>query len=174
MLRHELDDQTPEIVGLLDEFQAAERAGADAVDQWVAVCRDARRRRAHEPRVAAPDERHAGARARVNGAPGSSLVLRFLDALRAAEAAGAAVVDAWVAVCPLPSLRGGLRTIAEREAGHAALLEERLRELGGTCDAAVPDAMRAAAVARFGSSEVPDEEKLGLVLARYPEEGSVR
>jgi len=110
----------------------------------------------------------------VNGAPGSSLVLRFLDALRAAEAAGAAVVDAWVAVCPLPSLRGGLRTIAEREAGHAALLEERLRELGGTCDAAVPDAMRAAAVARFGSSEVPDEEKLGLVLARYPEEGSVR
>ena len=110
----------------------------------------------------------------MNGAPGSSLVLRFLDALRAAEAAGAAVVDAWVAVCPLPSLRGGLRTIAEREAGHAALLEERLRELGGTCDAAVPDAMRAAAVARFGSSEVPDEEKLGLVLARYPEEGSVR
>jgi len=110
----------------------------------------------------------------VNGAPGSSLVLRFLDALRAAEAAGAAVVDAWVAVCPLPSLRGGLRTIAEREAGHAALLEERLRELGGTCDAAVPDAMRAAAVARFGSSEVPDEEKLGLVLARYPEEGTVR
>lgn len=110
----------------------------------------------------------------MNGAPGSSLVLRFLDALRAAEAAGAAVVDAWVAVCPLPSLRGGLRTIAEREAGHAALLEERLRELGGTCDAAVPDAMRAAAVARFGSSEVPDEEKLGLVLARYPEEGTVR
>ncbi|TMA67581.1 MAG: hypothetical protein E6J68_04945 [Deltaproteobacteria bacterium] len=110
----------------------------------------------------------------MNGAPGSSLVLRFLDALRAAEAAGAAVVDAWVAVCPLPSLRGGLRTIAEREAGHAALLEERLRELGGTCDAAVPEAMRAAAVARFGSSEVPDEEKLGLVLARYPEEGTVR
>ena len=110
----------------------------------------------------------------MNGAPGSGLVLRFLDALRAAEAAGAAVVDAWVAVCPLPSLRGGLRTIAEREAGHAALLEERLRELGGTCDAAVPEAMRAAAVARFGSPEVSDEEKLGLVLARYPEEGTVR
>ena len=110
----------------------------------------------------------------MNGAPGSSLVLRFLDALRAAEAAGAAVVDAWVAVCPLPSLRGGLRTIAEREAGHSALLEERLRELGGTCDAAVPEAMRAAAVARFGSPEVSDEEKLGLVLARYPEEGTVR
>jgi hypothetical protein len=34
--------------------------------------------------------------------------------------------------------------------------------------------MRAAAVARFGSPEVSDEEKLGLVIARYPEEGSVR
>ena len=44
MLRHEVDDQTPEIVGLLDEFQAAERAGAEAVDHWVAVCRDARLR----------------------------------------------------------------------------------------------------------------------------------
>ena len=111
---------------------------------------------------------------RVIGAPGSRLVLRFLDSLRAAEAAGAAVVDAWVAVCPLPSLRGGLRTIAEREAGHAALLEERLRELGGTCDAVVPDAMRGAAVGRFGSPAVADEEKLALVLARYPEETTVR
>src|SRR5437899_12988479 len=44
MLRHEADDQTREIVGLLDEFQAAERAGAEAVDRWVAVCRDARLR----------------------------------------------------------------------------------------------------------------------------------
>jgi len=110
----------------------------------------------------------------VIGAPGSRLVLRFLDSLRAAEAAGAAVVDAWVAVCPLPSLRGGLRTIAEREAGHAALLEERLRELGGTCDAVVPEAMRGAAVGRFGSPAVADEEKLALVLARYPEETTVR
>ena len=108
------------------------------------------------------------------GAPGSRLVLRFLDSLRAAEVAGAAVVDAWVAVCPLPSLRGGLRTIAEREAGHAALLEERLRELGGTCDAVVPDAMRSAAVGCFGSPAVADEEKLALVLARYPEETTVR
>ena len=44
MLRHETDDQTGEIVGLLDEFQAAERAGAEAVEGWVAVCRDARLR----------------------------------------------------------------------------------------------------------------------------------
>src|SRR5207245_9611885 len=129
------------------------------------VARDDRRRRTHDPRLAPPDERNAGARAGVTGAPGSSLVLRFLDDLRAAEAAGAAVVDAWVAVCPLPSLRGGLRTIAEREAGHAVLLEERLRELGGACHAAVSETMRAAALARFGSPAVSDEEKLALVVA---------
>ena len=44
MLRHEADDQAAEIIGLLDEFQAAERAGAEAVDHWVTVCRDARLR----------------------------------------------------------------------------------------------------------------------------------
>src|SRR5439155_253519 len=88
MLRHETDDQAVEIVGLLDEFQAAERAGAEAVEGWVGVCRDAR-------------------------------------------------------------LRGGLKVIRTRDLGHASL-------------------------ARFGSSTVSDEEKLGLVLARYPEEGAVR
>src|SRR5437667_11706403 len=44
MLHHEADDQAAEIIGLLDEFQAAERAGAEAVDHWVTVCRDARLR----------------------------------------------------------------------------------------------------------------------------------
>ena len=44
MLRHETDDQTVEIVDLLDEFQSAERAGAEAVEGWVGVCRDARLR----------------------------------------------------------------------------------------------------------------------------------
>jgi len=44
MLRHEADDQAAEIIGLLDEFQAAERAGAEAVDHWVTVCRDPRLR----------------------------------------------------------------------------------------------------------------------------------
>ena len=44
MLRHETDDLTVEVVGLLDEFQAAERAGAEAVESWVGVCRDPRLR----------------------------------------------------------------------------------------------------------------------------------
>jgi len=40
--------------------------------------------------------------------------LAFLDALRAAESAGAEVVGAWRVACALPGLRGGLETIAER------------------------------------------------------------
>src|SRR5262249_38394534 len=47
--------------------------------------------------------------------------LEFIDALRAAEAASAEVFGAWQVACTLAGLRGGLETIAEREATHAAL-----------------------------------------------------
>jgi DNA-binding ferritin-like protein len=100
-------------------------------------------------------------------------VVRFLDDLRAAEAASTEVVLAWVQVCLHDGLRGGLRTIAEREATHAELLAERLRELGAPCSAALAEPVRTAALARFGSAEVSDDEKLALVLARYPDEAAV-
>lgn len=102
-------------------------------------------------------------------------LLRFMDDLRAAEAAGAAVLEAWIGVCARDALRGGLRTIAEREAGHAELLAERLRELGAPCAAVLPEPVRAAALRRFGSATVPDEDKVALVLSRYPDdEAAVR
>ena len=100
-------------------------------------------------------------------------VAAFLDALRAAEAAGAEVLNAWVGACRLDELRGGLRVIAEREAVHADLLAGRLRDLGVPCTAVVNELLRAGAVSRFGSAELSDEEKLSLVLARYPDEGTV-
>jgi len=100
-------------------------------------------------------------------------VVRFLDDLRAAEAAAADVLVAWLAVCTLDGLRGGLRSIAEREAVHADLLGERLRELDAPRTATVAEPVQRAALARFGSAAVSDEEKLGLVLARYPEDGAV-
>ena len=100
-------------------------------------------------------------------------VAAFLDALRAAESAGADVLNAWVGVCRHDELRGGLRAIAEREAVHASLLAGRLRELGAPCTATVNELLRANAVARFGSVELSDEEKLSLVLARYPDDRAV-
>lgn len=101
------------------------------------------------------------------------LVVRFLDDLRAAESAAAEVWRAWIAVCSLDGLRGGLRAIAEREAAHAELLAERLCELGAPATAVLAEPMRAAALARFGSSAQPDEEKLALLLARYPDDAAV-
>jgi hypothetical protein len=100
------------------------------------------------------------------------LIARFLDDLRAAEAVGAEVVGAWLAVCTQDGLRGGLRVIGEREAGHAELLAGRLRELSLPCTAEVAAPVRAAALARFGSGTVSDTEKLALLLARYPDDAS--
>ena len=99
-------------------------------------------------------------------------VARFLDDLHAAESAAAEVLGAWISVCRLDGLRGGLRAIAEREAAHAELLAERLRELGLPCEATLGEPIRANALARFGSNSVPDEEKLALVVARYPDDAS--
>jgi hypothetical protein len=102
--------------------------------------------------------------------PASAVLLRFLDAYRAAEAAGAEAIGAWRAVCALPGLRGGLDTIAEREATHAALLGERLKELGGVVVVTLRDEVLARARARLGAPDVADEEKLAELLARYPDD----
>ena len=99
-------------------------------------------------------------------------VVRFLDDLRAAEAAAAEVFGAWVAVCRLDGLRGGLRAIAERETGHADLLTDRLREIGASCTATLDGAVRTTALAHFGSRDVSDEDKLARFLARYPDDES--
>ena len=101
------------------------------------------------------------------------LAVRFIDDIRAAEAAGVEVLDAWISVCAFEGLRGGLRVIAEREAGHATLLAGRLQDLGAPRDAALPGNIRAAALSRFGSPEVSDREKLAILITRYPTDGSV-
>jgi hypothetical protein len=104
------------------------------------------------------------------GGPAAPAVLRFLDAFRAAEEASAEVFGAWRVVCGLPGLRGGLETIAEREATHAMLLAERLEELGGAVRARVTDGVLEAARERFGATAIADEEKLARVLTRYTDD----
>jgi hypothetical protein len=99
--------------------------------------------------------------------------LAFLDALRAAETASAEVFGAWRVACALAGLRGGLETIAEREATHAALVGERLSELGGVARGRVDDVVFATARERFGSPGVSDDEKLAFVAARYADDAAV-
>ncbi len=254
------------VIALLDELQAAERTGAEALRQWIATCRDpalrgglrviaardaghaelvaARLRalggttaaqpgrnltalcnllaaadvsdrsklaillarfptRGYDPfaplvqRIEDDDETRAlleaigdEERATVewlrlaNGAPTPApgdaseaeeraRAAAFLDALHAAEAAGAEVFEAWVGVCELDGLRGGLRTIAAREAVHAALVAERLRDWGLEPQGAVASAVRTDALAVFGARQVSDARKLEQLLARYPDDADV-
>jgi rubrerythrin len=58
-------------------------------------------------------------------------IVSFLDRGRAAEANGALTFGNWAKVCTTACIRSGLRMIAEREAYHARIFENRLGELGG-------------------------------------------
>jgi len=82
------------------------------------------------------------------------------------------VFGAWRDACSLPGLRGGLDTIAEREATHAILLKERLAELGGAVRVTVDPIVVADAIERFGAPAESDEQKLGAVAARYPDDAA--
>jgi len=59
-------------------------------------------------------------------------IIEFLDGYRAAESCAASAFGAWIAVSDTPCLRGGLRAVQMREAYHAKLFEERIKELGGS------------------------------------------
>ena len=249
----------PAAVALLDELQAAERAGADALGQWLGCCADPvlrgglrvvrARDLAHaalatdrlralggEPTAAAPPRLaslcgvigsgqvsdrsklaillarlpppaadplagiaaalgddaetrgmveamadddgqslrwlHAQAEAarredRPPAADECTRAVAFLDAFRAAELASADVFAAWADVTPLAGLRGSLRVVAAREAAHATLCDERLRELGATPRAALAAGARAAACARFADPARPDGDKLVAFLGRF-------
>jgi hypothetical protein len=119
--------------------------------------------------------REAGEGPSASGSDGrvSPAVAAFLDAFRAAEEAGAAVLDAWRAVCSLPGLRGGLDTIAERERAHAELVATRLTELGVPLHARVDDAVVRAAHERFGAAGVADDDKLAFLASRHPDDDAV-
>jgi hypothetical protein len=91
-----------------------------------------------------------------------------LDALGVAEAASSTVLDAWATSCRVPTLRGGLRGLAAREATHSRLCAERLGTLGATPRAQLSPACREAALAFFGGDGVSDHDKLDVLLARYP------
>lgn len=99
----------------------------------------------------------------VETASGAGPTGAALASFAAAEAASARVFEAWCDVCESPGLRGGLRTIATREATHARLLAARAGELGTPTDGAVRDVERA--LARWGSSQWPDGRKLDALLA---------
>ena len=74
MLRREPGPERARVIGLLDAFQAAERAGAEAVGRWIGACGDPRLRGGLKV-IRARDARHAAlAEARLRalgGVPGA-------------------------------------------------------------------------------------------------------
>jgi hypothetical protein len=94
-------------------------------------------------------------------------VVSFLDQFRAAEALGEASLGAWIAVCQTDCLRGGLRTVQLREASHARLLEERIKELGGSPSFELPESVYRKAMEDAASSERSDAQKLKEFVSRF-------
>jgi hypothetical protein len=95
-------------------------------------------------------------------------IIRFLDQFRAGEVLGAELFGCWAAATTDEALRGSLRVVQLREAGHARLLEERLKEIGGApqfryAEEVLPHEL-------YASRERSDAEKLRTFLARVPPE----
>lgn len=116
----------------------------------------------------------ASLEARLPAAPGAgppepAEVIGFLDQFRAGEALGEASLGEWIEVCSTPCVRGALRTIQLREGFHARLLEQRIKELGGSPTAEVPEAMYTAAMQQSGSREKSDTEKVQDFVSRFPD-----
>ena len=95
-------------------------------------------------------------------------IAELLDAYRAAEQSGAETLRAWADRSTDVELRGGLRVIAGREAAHAEVLAQRVRELGREPRAEIPGwlARYNATLLEEGRS---DADRLGSIVARFPD-----
>ncbi|TFH23614.1 MAG: hypothetical protein E4H03_05765 [Myxococcales bacterium] len=98
----------------------------------------------------------------------SSRVVDRLDVYRAAEQSGADALEIWADLSDDAALVGGLRTAAAREARHAALLEQRLRELGGIPRAQIPDSIACYNDA-LTDPDATDLQRLELLVERFPD-----
>jgi hypothetical protein len=93
-------------------------------------------------------------------------VIAFLDRFRAGEALSELSLGAWIAVCKDSELRGALRTVQAREGGHARLLGERVKELGGAPHYEVPEPTYTQVMKGSASLAIDDAEKVRAFVAR--------
>ncbi len=94
------------------------------------------------------------------------LVLAVLDEFRCGEDFAAEYLNRWVEVSDQECVKGGLRVVQQREAYHAQILEERLRELGGSPQCTVPAERREKDLSFFASTDNNDIEKLQSIAAQ--------
>jgi hypothetical protein len=103
-----------------------------------------------------------------NGQPVGSereMIMQLLDEFRCRENFAAEFFGRWVDVSDQECARGGLRVVQQREAYHARVLEDRLRELGGIPQCTVSAERREKDLALYASKEKTDAEKLLALTA---------
>jgi len=96
-------------------------------------------------------------------------LIEFLDQFRAGEALGEASLGAWIAVSDTECLRGGLRTVQMREGMHARLLEQRLKELGGSPSFEIPEAIYNSVMQSAADPDKSDAQKVLEFTQQFPD-----
>lgn len=91
-------------------------------------------------------------------------IVHLLDTYSTTEGFVAQYLPKWIAVSPNEAVQGGLRTVQAREAAHARLMKKRLKELGETSTASIPEERRAREIPFFASSEHTDVQKLKVLV----------
>jgi len=94
------------------------------------------------------------------------MIMQLLDEFRCRENFAAEFLNCWVSVSDQECARGGLRVVQQREAYHAHLLEERLRELGGIPQCTIPAERREKDMALYATTEKTDAQKLLVLTER--------
>ena len=94
------------------------------------------------------------------------MIMQLLDEFRCREGFAAEYLNRWIEVSDQECARGGLRVVQQREAYHAQVLEDRLRELGGVPQCTVSAERREKELALYASAEKTDAEKLLTVASR--------
>lgn len=91
------------------------------------------------------------------------MIMTLLDEYRCAENFASEYLSRWNEVSTQECVKGGLRVIQQREAYHAKLLEDRLRELGGAPQCTVSPEQRAKEMAIYAAQDKTDAQKLQYV-----------
>lgn len=94
-------------------------------------------------------------------------VVQFLEAASAAETNGGDAIQKWLTVCTTDCIRGGLKIVAEREAYHGRVFEQRLKELGGKMPNRKTDEFKKN-LAYLSDPSITDMQKLHKGATRFP------
>jgi hypothetical protein len=92
-------------------------------------------------------------------------IIGLMDSIQVAEACAGVAIANWIETCTIPELRGGLRMIAEREAFHGRVFQQRIHDLGGECKAPL-DPFSTESEAILADPHLTDLEKLTNLVER--------